>query len=460
MSKGNALSMPSLAYIIKALLRRKHIEQSSLTQTRLDRCLSTLDLTALGVGSTLGLGIYVLAGEVASRTAGPAVTLSFFVAAVASVFAGLCYAEFGARVPKAGSAYVYSYVTVGELMAFIIGWNLILEYVIGTASVARGYSLYIDALVNGTIQAHFREWMPIDVTGLSAYPDFLAFGITLLLTAMLSIGVKESTRFNSIFTGLNLLVVLFIVIAGSFKADIKNWTIPEDDVPKGHGSGGFMPFGFSGMMAGAATCFYGFIGFDVIATTGEEARNPQRSIPIGIVLSLLLVFLAYFGVSAIQTLMMPYYLQTEELTNGAPLPYVFEHAGWPVAKWIISIGALTGLSTSLLGAMFPLPRVLYSMASDGVIFRFLATVHPKFKTPLLATGVSGVFAGGMAAMFDVKELADMMSIGTLLAYTLVAISVLILRYSDSANKIGLSDSDRLVGDAHEVTPLKDSVDNE
>ncbi|CAG2116716.1 unnamed protein product, partial [Medioppia subpectinata] len=397
--------------------------------------------------------------------------------AVASVFAGLCYAEFGARVPKAGSAYVYSYVTVGELMAFIIGWNLVLEYVIGTASVARGYSLYIDSLVNGTIQHHFREWMPMDVTGLSAYPDFLAFGITLLLkhhfrewmpmdvtglsaypdflafgitlllTVMLSIGVKESTRFNSIFTALNLLVVLFIVIAGSFKANIDNWTIPAKDVPVGHGSGGFMPYGFSGMMAGAATCFYGFIGFDVIATTGEEARNPQRSIPIGIVLSLLFVFLAYFGVSAIQTLMMPYFLQTEELTSGAPLPYVFEHAGWPVAKWIISIGALTGLSTSLLGAMFPLPRVLYSMASDGVIFRFLATVHPKFKTPLLATGISGVFAGGMAAMFDVKELADMMSIGTLLAYTLVAISVLIL--SITANKIGLSETD---GDAHE-TPL-------
>ncbi|XP_054164905.1 high affinity cationic amino acid transporter 1-like isoform X2 [Oppia nitens] len=454
--------MPSLLYFIKALLRRKHIEQNSLTQTRLDRCLSTLDLTALGIGSTLGLGIYVLAGEVASRTAGPAVTLSFFVAAVASVFAGLCYAEFGARVPKAGSAYVYSYVTVGELMAFIIGWNLVLEYVIGTASVARGYSLYIDALVNGTIQKHFREWMPMDVNGLSAYPDFLAFGITLLLTVMLSVGVKESTRFNSIFTFLNLLVVLFIVIAGSFKASVSNWTIPEKDIPEGYngGSGGFLPFGFSGMMAGAATCFYGFIGFDVIATTGEEARNPQRSIPIGIVISLLFVFLAYFGVSAVQTLMMPYYLQTEDLTAGAPLPYVFEHAGWPVAKWIISIGALTGLSTSLLGAMFPLPRVLYSMASDGVIFRWLATVHPKFKTPLLATFLSGLLAGGMAAMFDVKELADMMSIGTLLAYTLVAISVLILRYRYNANKIGLSDSDDMAGDVHEVTPLKDSVDNE
>lgn len=225
---------------IKALLRRKHIEQSSLTQTRLDRCLSTLDLTALGIGSTLGLGIYVLAGEVASSTAGPAVTLSFLVAAIASVFAGLCYAEFGARVPKAGSAYVYSYVTVGEFMAFVIGWNLVLEYVIGTASVARGYSGYIDSLVNGTIQTHFRQWMPMNITGLSPYPDFLAFSITLLLTVMLAIGVKESTRFNSIFTGLNLLVVLFVVIAGSFKIDFHNWNLSKSEItnPKG-GEGGF-----------------------------------------------------------------------------------------------------------------------------------------------------------------------------------------------------------------------------
>ncbi|RWS17644.1 cationic amino acid transporter 2-like protein [Dinothrombium tinctorium] len=401
----------------KALVRRKKIE-GGMTSTKLQRCLNTLDLTALGIGSTLGLGMYVLAGQVASTISGPSVILSFFFAAVASVFAGLCYAEFGALVPRAGSAYVYSYVTVGELIAFVIGWNLILEYVIGTASVARGYSGYIDSIIGGTIQKHLQQWMPMSIHGFAEYPDFLAFGITLLLTIMLAVGVKESTRFNSIFTCINLWVVLYVVICGAFKADFHNWNLSSKEVPPNAGSGGFMPWGFSGMMQGAATCFYSFIGFDVIATTGEEVKNPQKAIPISIVVSLTCIFLAYFGISAVQTLMWPYYDQNEP----APLPHVFQLVGWPVAKWIISVGALAGLSTSLLGAMFPLPRVLYAMASDGLIYRCLADVHPRFKTPLLATIISGVFAGGMAAIFNVKELADMMSIGTLLAYTLVATS--------------------------------------
>ncbi|RWS28043.1 Low affinity cationic amino acid transporter 2-like protein [Leptotrombidium deliense] len=408
----------------KALIRKKKID-NSVSNSKLQRCLGTFDLTALGIGSTLGLGIYVLAGQVASKTAGPGGILSFLFAAIASVFAGLCYAEFGARVPKAGSAYVYSYVTVGEFIAFVIGWNLVLEYVIGTASVARGYSGYIDSLLNRTIENHLRELVPMDVYGFASYPDFLAFFITILLTGMLCLGVKESTRFNSIFTCLNLLVVVYVVVCGIFKADLQNWNLSKSEIPADAGDGGFMPWGFSGVMQGAATCFYGFIGFDVIATTGEEVKNPQKAIPISIVASLFCTFLAYFGVSGVQTLMWPYYDQHKP----APLPYVFEMVGWPIAKWFITIGALAGLSTSLLGAMFPLPRVLYAMASDGLIYRCFANVHPRFKTPLIATLLSGVFAGGMAAIFDVNELADMMSIGTLLAYSLVAVSVLILRYN-------------------------------
>ncbi|XP_077511254.1 high affinity cationic amino acid transporter 1-like isoform X2 [Amblyomma americanum] len=409
---------------VGALVRRKRVGADVAEASQLNRCLSTFDLTLLGVGGTLGLGIYVLAGQVASTKAGPAVVLSFLIAAIASVFSGLCYAEFGARVPRAGSAYVYSYVTVGEFMAFVIGWNLILEYIIGTASVARGYSGYLDSLLNHTIEAHMRQWMPINVTWLSSYPDLFALGITLFLAVMLAIGVKESTRFNNVFTGLNLVVVLYVVIAGSFKADVGNWRLKPKDVPSGSGAGGFFPYGIGGVLNGAASCFYGFVGFDVIATMGEEVKNPRRAIPIGIVLSLGIVFLAYFGVSIIETLLWPYYAQNVS----APLPFVFQQVGWPVAKWIISIGALAGLSTSLLGGMFPLPRVLYAMGSDGLIFRFLAVVHPRLKTPLIATAISGVFAGLMAMMFNVEELANMMSIGTLLAYSLVAVSVLMLRY--------------------------------
>jgi len=252
---------------------------------------------------------------------------------------------------------------------------------------------------------------------------------------MLTLGVKESTRFNSIFTCVNILVVLYVVSCGIFKADFHNWNLSHDEVPhrssngntnKDGGAGGFFPFGISGMMAGAATCFFAFIGFDVIATTGEEAKNPQKSIPLAISSSLLLVFLAYFAVSGIQTLMWPYWDQN----TAAPLPYVFQKVGWPFAKWVVSIGALAGLSTSLLGAMFPLPRILYSMATDGVIFRQLADIHPRYQTPLLATIVSGFLAACLSAIFDIQQLADMMSIGTLLAYSLVAISVVILRYSD------------------------------
>ncbi|XP_063228233.1 cationic amino acid transporter 2-like [Bacillus rossius redtenbacheri] len=412
-----------------ALCRKKAVSGDGMEASQLSRCLTLLDLTMLGVGSTLGLGVYVLAGAVARSEAGPAVTLSFLVAAVASAFAGLCYAEFAARVPKAGSAYVYSYVCVGEFVAFVIGWNLILEYVIGTASVARGLSNYVDSLTDKVMHDRLIEVMPIRIKFLSEYPDFLAFGIVMLLTGLLAIGVKESTILNNLFTIFNILVIITVIVAGSIKADLKNWRVEPADVPaevRNVGAGGFMPFGVAGVMAGAAKCFYGFVGFDCVATTGEEAKNPQRSIPIAIVVSLVIIFAAYFGISTVLTLMWPYYDQDPD----APLPYVFMKVGWPVIKWIVTVGAVFALCTSLLGAMFPLPRVLYAMATDGILFRFLADVSPRTQTPILATFVSGTLAGIMATIFDLQQLIDMMSIGTLLAYTIVSICVLVLRYED------------------------------
>ncbi|XP_011297275.1 cationic amino acid transporter 2 [Fopius arisanus] len=424
---------------------RKRVDDNSEGKGELARVLGLMDLTALGVGGTLGLGIYVLAGSVAKETAGPAVCISFFIAAFASALAGMCYAEFASRVPKAGSAYVYSYVTVGEFIAFIIGWNLILEYVIGTASVARGLSNYVDSLIGNVMRNYLHSVMPINVSFLSTYPDFFAFAVVMLLVVLLCIGVRESSLLNMGFTAVNLITISIVIVAGSLKADPSNWSISPEDIPSNYthvGTGGFMPFGISGVMVGAAKCFYGFVGFDAVAATGEEAKNPQKTIPIAIVLSLAISFAAYFSISTVLTMMWPYYDQNSE----APFPYVFGQIGWPVIMGIVNVGAVFALCTSLLGAMFPLPRVLYAMGSDGVIFKFLARVNERTQTPVFGTIASGLLTGIMTLIFGLEQLIDMMSIGTLLAYTIVAICVLILRYQNTSTTLKLSPEDILEDD--------------
>ncbi|XP_063228229.1 uncharacterized protein LOC134534106 isoform X2 [Bacillus rossius redtenbacheri] len=421
-----------MAALWRAATRRKPLHPGGCDAdagTRLARVLTTTDLTALGVGSTLGVGVYVLAGGVARSAAGPAVVLSFLLAAVASVFAGLCYAEFGSRVPRAGSAYVYSYVSIGEFVAFVIGWNLILEYVIGSASVVRGLSMYLDSMMNDTMKHAFQSFAPINVSILSPYFDFFAFATSLLLAVVLAVGVKESSYVNTIFTLLNIAVILFVIIAGSIKADPANWRIRREDIPADvvGGEGGFLPFGVAGVLRGAATCFYGFVGFDCIATTGEEVKKPQRAIPLAIIMSLMIVFLSYFGVSTILTMMVPYYQQDED----APIPHVFTSVGWPLATWIVSVGGVFGLCASLFGSMFPLPRIIYAMASDGLLFRFLGAVSARLRTPVVATLLAGLLTGLMAGLFELSHLVNMMSIGTLLAYTIVAACVLLLRFTDN-----------------------------
>jgi len=454
--------------ILHKLTRVKSFEGESESDGKLKKCLTTSDLTWLGVGSTLGSGVYVLTGQVASVTSGPSIIISFLIAAISSIMAGLCYAEFGARVPKAGSAYIYSYVTLGELWAFVIGWNLILEYVIGAASVARAWSSNFDVIFGNVISS----WMSMlpwpSINGIAEYPDFLAFVIVLLLTVILIIGAKESAIVTKILTWVNVAVILFVIVAGMYHADLKNWNLNQTDINEyvedelkcnmtarkeflelydnvtksavasahgseskendkceaNYGSGGFFPYGFDGIIKGAAICFYGYVGFDIIASTGEEAKNPQRSVPRSITFSLLIVCLAYFGISVSLTLMQPYFA----LDSKATMPVAFERQGWKWAKYLTSIGGTAALTSSLLGAIFPLPRIVWAMASDGLLFSPLAQINDRFQTPVVATISSGLFAGIMVLLFDLEALVDMMSIGTLLAYSLVAACVLILRY--------------------------------
>lgn len=395
--------------------RKKAIDPSTIHTTQLSRCLSKFDLTSLGVATTLGAGIYILSGTLARGVAGPGIVISFFIAGLASLLAGLCYAEFSARVPRVGSAYTFAYVTIGELCAFIIGWNLFLEYVIAVSSMARAWSSYLDAsLLNDAIKNFTITGIgKLGVSGvIVSYPDFFAFFLVLVVSAILCFKVKFTSVTTNVITTVNILVIIFIIIFGAIFAEIKNWT---DD---------FLPYGFSGVLTAAAPAFFAFVGFDVIATAVEESNNPSKDVPVAMILTIGICFVAYFGVSAVLTLMVPY----NQLAERGALPEVFAMRGAPWAKYIIAVGALCGLTASLIGGLFPLPRMLYAMASDGLIFKFLAKVHPKTEIPVIATVLSGALAAFLALIFDLEALVEMMSIGTLLAYTIVALCVLLLRY--------------------------------
>lgn len=389
------------------------------SKQKLQKCLTTLDLTSLGVGSCVGTGMYLVAGMVARSVAGPGVVVSFIIAAIASIFSGACYAEFGVRVPHTtGSAYMYSYVTVGELIAFIIGWNMVLEYLIGTSACACALSACLDALANGAISEAVASSVG---TILGRPPDFIAFVITILMMLLMAAGVKKSLVFNNVLNAINLAVWVFVMAAGLFYVDSNNWSEHS----------GFLPYGWSGVFTGAATCFYAFIGFDIIATTGEEATNPKKSIPLAIVSSLIIILVAYVTSSMVLTLIVPY----DQVDQDSALVEMFGQVGAYKCKFIVAVGALAGLTVSMFGSMFPMPRIVYAMAQDGLIFRSLSHVWPTTGTPAIATLTSGICAAFAALLIQLEVLVEMMSIGTLLAYTLVSTCVLILRYQPHSTNL-------------------------
>src|ERR1700738_1127498 len=440
----------------------------------LERCLGPFQLTALGVGAVIGAGIFVLSG-LGAHYAGPGLMLSFVLSGLGCAFAGLCYAEFAAMIPLAGSAYTYAYATLGELFAWIIGWDLTLEYAMGASTVSSGWSNHFIELLD-IFHIKMPLWLAYDHwTGLRAAENIVArqmaqasdssllpgtqaflnkvsdiiavqspqllegahklldapkmfgvevgwnmpaFVIALVITAILAIGIKESARFNSTIVVIKVSVVLFVIGLGFRYVSASNW---------GGDWHTFSPMGFSGIGAGAAYIFFAYIGFDAVSTTAQEAKNPQRDLPIGIIASLLVCTVLYILVAAVLTGMVPW----REVNIEAPIARAFRDRGLTRASYLITLGALAGLTSVMLVMLLGQTRVLYSMANDGVLpSKLLAAIHPKFRTPYKNTILVGVIAAVIGSITPINIIGEMVNIGTLLAFVIVCIAVVMLRRTD------------------------------
>ena len=409
-------------------------------ENRLHRVLGAVQLTSLGVGAIIGTGIFVLTGVAAHDKTGPALMLSFVVAGLACFFAALCYAEFASMVPVAGSAYTYAYATLGELVAWIIGWDLILEYAVASATVAHGWSHYFQDFI-GIIGIQWPKILggaPFDydpdlgrfvTTG--NILDLPAVFIALVVTWVLVIGIRESARFNTAMVVLKVAVVLFVIGVGAFYVNPDNWTpfapygltgvsFFGQTVLGQEGAGG-EPLG---MFAGAAIIFFAYIGFDSISTHSEEARNPQRDVPIGILVSLVVCTVLYIAVAAVLTGMVRY----DEIHIDAPVSKAFAQVGLPWAQFLVSLGALTGITSVLLVMMLSQPRVWLAMARDGLVpHGFFGAVHERYRTPWKSTILTGVLVAIAGSLLPLRILADLTNIGTLFAFVVVCSAVLIMR---------------------------------
>jgi basic amino acid/polyamine antiporter, APA family len=429
--------MPSPLFARKPL---KLLLQEMEGGQRLRRVLGPLQLTSLGVGAIIGTGIFVLSGQAAHDKAGPALMLSFVVAGLACVFAALCYAEFASMVPVAGSAYTYAYATLGELFAWIIGWDLILEYTVASAAVAHGWSKYFQNLL-GIANLHLPDALktaPFDYlpeagrfVATGSLIDITAVAIVAAVTVVLVRGIRASASFNTAMVIVKLAVVLFVLGVGAFYVDPKNW------VP-------FAPFGYTGlklfgltllggtdaggqpvgMLAGAAIIFFAYIGFDSISTHAEEAKRPQRDVPIGLIASLLLCTVLYIAMAAVLTGMVPY----DQIDIEAPVAQAFHQVGLPWAQFLVAIGALTGITSVLLVMMLSQPRIWLAMARDGLVSPgIFGAIHERFRTPWKSTILTGVVVAAAGGLLPLRALAELTNIGTLFAFFVVCAAVLVMR---------------------------------
>src|SRR6059036_3247103 len=411
------------------LLRRKSItdlQTEALTDHSLKRALGALNLTMLGIGAIIGTGIFVLTGTVAAQNAGPAVVLSFVLAGVASIFAALCYSEFASLVPMAGSAYTYGYATLGEVFAWIIGWDLILEYALGAVTVSIGWSGYVISYLHD-IGIHIPAQLSAargtlitlaDGTQVTAIFNLPAVIIIAVVTFLLVIGIRESATVNNVIVFVKVAVVLLFIFGAAHAINSANWHpfMPPSTGVRGH-------FGWSGVMQGAGIVFFAYIGFDAVSTAAQEAKNPQRDMPICIIGSLLICTVLYIAVSAVATGIVPYL----QLDVQDPIAVAADHAGLGWMSAAIKLGAIGGLSSVILVMLLGQSRIFWTMADDGLLPKFVSRVHSKFSTPWITTIVTGIFVACFAAVFTVREAGSLVSIGTLLAFVIVSIGILVLR---------------------------------
>jgi APA family basic amino acid/polyamine antiporter len=426
-----------------SLLARKPVSMlldEMRSDDRLRRVLGPLQLTSLGIGAVIGAGIFVSTGAVARQTAGPALMLSYAVAGLACVFAALCYAEFASMVPVAGSAYTYAYATLGELFAWIIGWDLVLEYAVSSATVATGWSGYFQSFLHafglrlpealaGPAIRYDAELGRLVATG--AWFNAPALLATVLVTAILIVGIRESAGLNTALVALKVAAVVFVIGVGAFYVDTRNWhpfapygftgLTAFGHMLMGHADAGGRPVG---MLAGAALAFFAYIGFDSVSTHSEEARRPERDVPLGIIISLVLCTLLYIGVVAVLTGMVPY----GQLDVAAPVADAFGRVGLRWAQVILSLAGVAGITSVMLVTMLSQARVLLAIARDGLLPRsFFGAVHARFRTPWKSTLVTGVFVSVLAAFLPIDVLLTLVNMGTLLAFVIVCAAVLVMR---------------------------------